>query len=313
MRRNKVAVVLWLYHTDLANEFIDLLAPHQKYIDIFLGLCHDNANTEAESLFKYVFKDNLYIEYLPNGGTDILPTLKLLEKCIDHYPIFFKLHSKYSPWGALKQVNWRVILLNDILYKNNFSTTIKNLQTSSVGIVASKPFIMKNHEYTNSQNILELCSMLNIDYTKLNTKSFIGGNIFAAKTTLFKPLLYNNAVYHKLSQEVGAIKDDDGGKYVHSMERIFGYMAEYHNKKIIGAPYHSNIILSPNLKKHRLHLIKLYNKDCYIQENPNVYGSIISLDNSHMTIQWKNTDQYQIQSYKKHIKYFVNVKYYADT
>jgi lipopolysaccharide biosynthesis protein len=313
MRKNKIAVVLWLYHTDLTDEFLDLLTPHRKKIDLFLGLCQSNNNTEAEYAFRTVFKDNLFIEYLPNGGTDILPTLKLLEKCIDHYPIFFKLHSKHNNWGALKQVNWRTVLLNDILYKENFDLTVKKLQCSSVGMVGSKPFIMRNHEYTNHQNILDICNLLNINYSKFKIKPFIGGNIFAAKTSIFKPLLYHIDLYKKLAKEIGAIKDDAGGTYVHSMERMFGYMAEYHQKSIVGAPYHSNIILNPKIKTHRLHLIKLYNNDCYIQENPNVYGTIIQSDAKNLVIQWKNTDSYQIQYYKKHIKYFVNLKYHADT
>ena len=71
---NKVAILLWLYHTDLAEEFKDILLPHRDNIAIFLGLCKDNYNTQAESIFKDNFKD-LDISYFDNSGTDILPTL----------------------------------------------------------------------------------------------------------------------------------------------------------------------------------------------------------------------------------------------
>ena len=85
---NKSAVILWLYHTDLADEFVELLKPHEKYIDIFLGVCKDHDNRQAESLFKDNFS-NVSIDYLDNGGTDILPTLNLLEKCCNYQYVPF--------------------------------------------------------------------------------------------------------------------------------------------------------------------------------------------------------------------------------
>lgn len=310
--QNKVAIILWLYHTDLAEEFIRLLDPHKDNIDIFLGLCKDHNNQNAEELFLSTFPNNLHIEYLDNGGTDILPTLKLLEKCLD-YPIFFKLHSKTSNWGVHRHVNWRCVLLNDILFQDNFYETIRSLNMKHIGIVGSKVFTMRQNEYTNSQNILQLCSLLGIDYKNFSRKYFIGGNIFAAKTSIFKPLLYNQKIYDLLSNEVGNIKDDAGGTYVHSMERIFGYMAEYHNKLILGAPFKTKIILNHKTKPHRLHMVHLYNNDCYIQENPNIYGSIVRDDSAHIDILWKHVQTNQFQSYIKYKSFLINTNTHVNS
>ena len=117
--------------------------------------------------------------------------------------------------------------------------------------------------------------------------------------------MYNDKVKQLLSQEIGLIKDDDGGTYVHSMERIFGYMTEYHNQTIYGGPHNTQLILSPKLKKHRLHLVKLYNNSCYIQENPNIYGDIIHESAKDITISWLNTKS-DPQIYNKHPKYLIN-------
>jgi lipopolysaccharide biosynthesis protein len=304
--QNKAAVILWLYHTDLADEFVELLKPHKEYIDIFLGLCkdHDHDNDYAESLFKDVFGKGVNIDHFNNGGTDILPTLNLLEKCIN-YPVFFKLHTKKNYWGNNKQVNWRVLLTNDLIYRDNLSHCITSLQRKDIGIVGSKSFIMRDNEHTNHQHILELCSLLNINYEKFRIKSFIGGNVFAAKVELFKPFLGNNKLKDLLSKEVGLIKDENKGTYVHSMERLFGYAAEYNNKNILGVPKPTWIILSPNIKKHRLHLVKLYNNSCYVQENPNIYGDIINDNQYDITIQWLNTKS-NPQTYKKYTKYLIN-------
>ena len=302
--QNKAAVILWLYHTDLADEFVELLKPHKEYIDIFLGLCKDHDNDYAESLFKDAFGKGVNIDHFNNGGTDILPTLNLLEKCTN-YSIFFKLHTKKNYWGNNKQVNWRVLLTNDLIYRDNFSHCISSLQRKDIGIVGSKSFIMRDNEHTNHQHILKLCSLLDINYEKLRIKSFIGGNVFAAKTQLFRRFLHNNKLKDLLSKEIGLIKDEHGGTYVHSMERIFGYTVEYNNKNILGVPKPSWIILNPNIKRHRLHLIKLYNNSCYIQENPNVYGDIIHESTNNITISWLNTKS-DPQTYNKSSKYLIN-------
>jgi len=301
--QNKVAIILWLYHTDLAEEFKDLLLPHKDSISIFLGLCKDHDSSLAESIFKDNF-DNINVSYYKNGGTDILPTLNLLEKA-QKYPLFFKLHTKKNGWGNKKQVNWRVLLSNDIVYKDNFKHTINMLERTEVGIVGSKSFIMRNNEYTNHDKIVELCSILNIDYERLRIKSFIGGNVFASKTKLFEIFWTNKKVKELLSKEIGHIKDDKNGTYVHSMERLFGYIAEYNNKNILGVPKSSSIILNPNIKQHRLHLVRLYNNDCYIQENPNIYGKILQDTQEHTVIQWFHLDIAE-QKYIKHQNFLVN-------
>ena len=305
---NKSAVILWLYHTDLADEFVELLKPHEKYIDIFLGVCKDHDNRKVESLFKDNFS-NVSIDYLDNGGTDILPTLNLLEKCCN-YQYVFKLHSKKNNWGMNRQVNWRVLLCNDILYKDNFNITLDRLSQDHIGIVGSHSMIMRNNEYTNINKIAEIVNIVGLDYSRLRIKSFIGGNIFAIKTKLLLPFINQPKLKRLLSQEIGLMKDDDGGTYVHSMERLFGYMAEYNNQTICGAPCKTQIILNPTLKGHRLHLIKLYNNECYVQENPNVYGSILNDNDNYMRISWQNQDPATTRLYKKiNNKYLINYDY----
>ena len=87
-------------------------------------------------------------------------------------------------------------------------------------------------------------------------------------------------------------------------------MAEYNNKTICGAPCKTQIIINPRLKTRRLHLIKLYNNECYIQENPDIYGCILDDNDNHMEISWKNQNQSIIKLYKKlSNKYLINYDY----
>ena len=55
--RNKPAVILWLYHTDLSEEFTKVLFTHRNKIKLFLGLCVDNDNSRAETIFTSNFKN----------------------------------------------------------------------------------------------------------------------------------------------------------------------------------------------------------------------------------------------------------------
>lgn len=308
MKINKIATILWLYHTELAQEFINLLLPHKEYIDIFLGLCATQNNTTAESLFKESFRHNLTIDIFDNKGADILPTLYLLEKCNKHKYVF-KLHSKKHQWGINKHVNWRTILLHSILYQNNFYLTLKQLKKSSIGMVGTKSFIVDNFEHTNTTKILEICQLLNIKYSMLKYKKFIGGNIFATKSEILQPFINNNKLKSLLSNEFGHVKDTTNGTYCHSIERLFGYMVEHNNKKIIGSCHPTHIILNPNVQQHRLHLIKLYNNDCYIEENPNIYGKIIFDTSKSLEIRWLNHKLNNNTIYIKSSKYLINKNY----
>ena len=83
-------------------------------------------------------------------------------------------------------------------------------------------------------------------------------------------------------------------------------MTEYHNQTIYGGPSKTQIMLNPKLKRHRLHLVKLYNNNCYIQENPNVYGQILAEDDKEIEIAWLNVLDSPSQIYTKYPKYLLN-------
>ena len=80
MSHKKVAVLLWLFHTDLWDEFRTQLHPLQDYIHLYLGLDSKAINTQliidqANNTFT-----NIDINYYPNAGGDILPFLNQISK-----------------------------------------------------------------------------------------------------------------------------------------------------------------------------------------------------------------------------------------
>lgn len=297
MEQNKIPVLLWLYNTELYKEFIDLLIPIKQHIHIYLGLCHTTAYQESLSAFRSEFKDQLTTEWYDNAGADVLPFLYQLDSIKNtNYQFIVKIHSKKSCWGYKQHVNWRSVLLNDLLCATTFTCGIRQLLRRSATMLGPKALLYHNNEYTNKEKIKEVCNKLNLQFSA-QQKVFIGGNMFMAKKNIFNIILkHKEYLYPLLQQEKGKIDDSFQGTYCHSMERIFGYIAQQNGG--ITYPFNSKtIILSPKSKSHRLHLIYLYNNYCYLEENPNIYGYIESASPTATIIKWLHKDQPITQTY----------------
>lgn len=306
---NKIPVLLWLYNTELYQEFVELLIPLKKHIHIYLGLCDTTQYSEALSVFRSEFHHELSVEWYPNEGADVLPFLYQLEHIAHkNYRILIKIHSKKSFWGYKQHVNWRSVLLNDLLNPSMFFCGVRQLLNRTEVMLGPRGLLYRNNEYTNSEKIKQICNELKMSFSS-KQKLFIGGNMFMAKKHVFDVILkHKDYLYPLLQQEKGKIDDSFQGTYCHSLERIFGYLAQ----RLGGITYVFNdktIILSPKSKLHRLHLIKLYNNYCYLEENPNIYGYIEASDHEQTVIKWFNQDQPNIQTYTNCNNKLINYAY----
>jgi lipopolysaccharide biosynthesis protein len=287
LQNNKVAVCLYLYHTDLWSEFKELLLPLSKYIKLYIGLCKDNDPLNDFSDFDYE------ISFHDNYGADVAPFLQQLKLVKE--PLLIKLHSKKSSWGFKHHINWRQMILNDLIGSEKIflSNTKKMLDIQNSGILCNQTLLMNNREFSNRLKIIELCNRFNIDYTKVKESYFVAGNMFMAKTQIFDHHIKKNvdSVLALLYNEKGKLDDRLGGTYAHSMERIFGYINKYQNLSFI-YPDHEIIkilnIDAPN--KKYFSMIKMYNNYCYLLEDPNVYGYITNIKTETCTIKWHHID-----------------------
>ena len=223
-------VILWLYHTDLAQEFYDLLKPLNDLLDIRLCLCKDNDNTEVLNLFSDL--DNITsIKYYPNVGVDVYSFLQ--EIAFIDTPYFLKLHSKTSIWGTNGQCNWRKILLDTFIGDRN--TFIRNVEMlkSGAGYLSCRPLTYVNDEGSNGDKIQQLLKLICCPTIKNKSKKFCGGNMFAGNTSLYQKLLLHNqdAILDLVKQEKNKVDESVSGTYCHSLERIFGYIGGLYNYK----------------------------------------------------------------------------------
>lgn len=292
LKNNKVAVCLYLYHTDLWPEFKQLLLPLRKYIKLYVGLCTDKPLIDDFQDFDHC------VTVHDNYGADVAPFLHQLS--IVDEPVFIKLHSKKSLWGFKKHIHWRYILLHDLVSSVSiFRDNIKILMSHHEHAVLCNPILLLNNkEITNTTKIQELCKIIAVDYNLVKNSKFIAGNMFMGKTKIYQKYFNKsfNQIDKLLKLEIGKVSDSKHGTYSHSMERLFGYIVPYNNSIFCHTKYNTIKILNneaPN--KKYFNLIKIYNNYCYLLEDPNVYGYFDVLKN---TITWLHLEQPTEQRYK---------------
>jgi len=296
----KISVILYLYHIDLWNEFKNLLMPFKKNIKLYLCLCNENKEQiEIVDFVKTNFDSN--ISFYDNYGADISSFLQVLEKIQE--PYFIKLHSKKSLLGSYNQIKWRHILLHDFLgNKDIFYHNYKQISTNSdCGIIGNKYLLSTNKESYHKDKIQELCNILKINYKNITNYSFFGGNMFMSRTQLFKKhfLPYQDILQNLLSKERNKVIEKETGTYSHSLERLFGYIISLSNLNFYYTTHPTTVILNDKAPDGKFNLIKLYNNDCYLREDLNVYGQIIDDSKNEFTIQWHHMQDKPIQKYER--------------
>jgi len=231
----KIPVIIWMYHTELWDEFLQLLVKNKNYVYPVVGLCKGNDNKTIIKSIKENFNE-FNIDYYDNYGKDIGPFLYQIQKIESSF--FIKIHSKKSKLTFDESINWRELLVNDLLGEvllSNIKTLSsdkillpwKKIGNNDIGLISNRRFITSNHEYKNKENINHICNIINIDYEKLKNGRFISGTMFMSRTDIFKK--YFNCVtlpkiIKLIKPETGDVKDTVFGTFTHALERIFGYI-----------------------------------------------------------------------------------------
>lgn len=291
----KLAVCLQCYHADLWPEIERLLYPYRDYIKLYVALCKDNT-------FEYDIENfDHHISYHKNYGADIAPFLYQLQLLKEDF--FIKIHSKKSRFGRNNQVNWRAILLNDFFAsKEIFFSNIKSISSNDCGMICNKLFLLKNIEDSNASKMQHLCKILKINYNYAKQSSFAAGTMFLSRTKFFQNKLNDKffEINKLLEQESGNVSAITTGSYSHSLERIFGYLVA-ENKLNFCFPNYETIKIvnkeAPN--KEYFNLIKLYNDECYIVENPELFGEYSVNKNNQVVINWKHVSNGYRQIYNR--------------
>lgn len=309
IRNNKkIAVLLWLYHTDLCEEFYELLKPCSDLIDVHLSLCEDNDNATA---LKTLNKLNSIksISYYPNCGADIYSFLNELPKINNEY--FIKLHSKKSRWGTNMHCDWRHILLDSFIGDRDILLRNIKILSSNTGYLSCKPLTYTNKENTNSEKIKQLLDIIGYPNISNKKRRFSGGNMFGGNTKLFQKILlpHLDKICHLISSETGSVKDIMSGTYCHSLERIFGYIGNLHGYRFSYAAPSTFKIVTPSADRNLLNFRIINNRYIYCTDQANIYGNIISMDKRFFRVKWLHVLDTEDQYYVPTGKRFINTNY----
>jgi lipopolysaccharide biosynthesis protein len=298
----KTAIILWLYHNDLWPEFYRLLKPIKEDIVLYVGLCKENNNNDIIKILNSNFNIGNISQY-ENAGADVRPFLHQLPMVTE--PIFIKIHSKKSKLGAKKHIAWRSVLINSVLgSKKIFDQTVDSLTNNpEAGSVCNQQLILSNMEGVHSEKIQYICKLLQINYETLTRRQFAAGNIFASRTDLY--LKYFNCINQEIEamllmekNKVHDFYNQLKGTASHSLERVFGYINEYNNKKIIGNNICDFKIINSKSPTGYFSLIINYDLSCYISEELNIFGKVLTIDSNCLLIEWLHMPVPTKQSYK---------------
>lgn len=297
IQNKRVSVILHLYHTDLYPEFESLLCNFSSNIKLYLSL--NNKDKNNNNLINRINSNFLAtISYSDNFGADVASFLQQVCEVKEDY--FIKIHTKKSTLGNNNQINWRSILLHSFFgSKKIFNNNLSLIQEPNIGSVGNKNLLM-NWENTNHTKIKQICDILKIDYLNIKDRSFFAGNMFMGRTELFKKYLgpHKQKLLQLLKTEPGKVNDYDSGSFSHSLERIFGYLVSYENLEFgfSNLPYMK--IKNDLAPEGYFHIITLYNNDCYIKEDMNLYGSVLEKTDKNIVIEWKHKNPTHKQNYK---------------
>lgn len=295
----KIAVILWLYHTSLWNEFLDLLLDLSDQIVLYIGLYKNNISNNT--IISDLNKSNLKykISYHDNYGADVASFLKILNDIDEE--LFIKIHSKKSTLGKNHQILWRQTLLHDLIGSKNILKSNKQALTDSMnGMVCNKNLLLYDKENNNKDKIKILCSKLNLNYEQLINGYFPAGNMFMSRKSIFTKYFTKDIVCDMdilLKNEIGKVNDNKTGKYAHSLERIFGYIITNENLKFCHPTHEYIKVLNTASENGFFKLIVLYDNSCYLFEDLHVFGKITKQTSKKISIAWHHLDSMIEQQY----------------
>lgn len=293
----KVAVSLYLYYTDLWLDFYELLSPIKEHIKLYLTLSYDRCSSFDH---KYLDEFDHQLFYHNNYGADVAPFLNQLSSIAE--PTFIKIHSKKSLWGFKRHINWRELLLYNLLGSPGiFHDNMIKMNDTNNGVLCSGQLLFNNRELKNVPQIQKVCNILNMDYNIVKNGTFMAGNMFWGNTNLFQKSLvpHLSNINSLLVAETGKINDDFHGTYCHAMERIFGYIVSFNNKQFVHSTVPTLKVLNSEAPNGtHFNMVITHKNFCYLLEDPNVYGKIHTRNNEIISIRWTHLTKPLVQTYE---------------
>lgn len=297
----KVAVLLYLYHTSMWDELFFLLED-LKNIKLYIAVNEHIDTSVYAKQCNETFKDVVFTK-VKAKGLDLYPFVQQIELLDSkETPFFIKLHTKRS---IIQDKNfnfdWSNILIHSVI--GSSEALVKNIQilqdNEQIGALCLENFILTHNETIHRDKIIELCKYFKIPYNSLQNSSMMAGSIFYGKTECFQKIFNkkNTNILKNYLEEIVSTQPTNS-TYTHAFECVLSYLILHSGLSILPCYIDSIKIYNKQIDKN-INLIRTYTGLCYIQENPLLNGTVVKQTEKEIHIKWKNTIDSNIQIYKK--------------
>ena len=233
----KSAVILHLYYTDLANEFIKTLRRFTTPFDLFVTVCQKDGNVER--LMKAFPHAKILV--VPNRGRDVGPFVEVLNQMdLTQYEVVFKIHSKKvclkNDDGKRNNIikimfnlpdgdAWRKELVSSFMGSAPIITRVLYLfrQYPRIGMVGGWKF-HKSHGPLNPKEFFRLCYLWGLPHHY----EFFAGTMFAIRASALAVLKDKHLTMADFPKEHGKMD----GKLEDLVASVFGALCLAQNLSI---------------------------------------------------------------------------------
>jgi lipopolysaccharide biosynthesis protein len=228
-----VCGIAHVYYTDLADEIVEafLRCGTLHSVVITTPTPTDEHLIEAlENLTKARPKLNIAILQVKNVGRDIYPFMHAIKhQYVLDCDVFLKIHTKKSlHLDEYKGRNWRQQLLTTLCKDKDQTAQIAAALHNSdeAWLACPEAFTAGNESWgKNKRNVKKLAQRIGVRVSK--NLVFAAGSMFWARSEIAKELTQLEISEHEYSQR----HDQLDGAIPHAVERLFGAIAIYHEKK----------------------------------------------------------------------------------
>lgn len=220
-----LSVHLHLYHTEMADEFIQYLCNMPFNFNLLISITQTKSfNWEDYFLSKLPNVDHCKVLTVENKGRDVAPWIIDFAGDIVESDIFCHIHTKRSDYNS-SFANWRSYLLKHTLgSKKTVSYILERFKKNDrLGLVYPPYFpslVDQPHWGSNREIVAALLAKLNMPAPPVKCADFPAGSFFWARTNCIKPLLNLGIGREDFPEELGQID----GTLAHAIERLVGLL-----------------------------------------------------------------------------------------
>ena len=245
----KIALVLHVYYTELAQFCREYLKSIPEYVDVFITVPDEKRLSKIKNVFSDI-PNKTEFRITGNLGRDVAPFIVGCRDVIENYELICKVHGKkvYQVKPMSLGESWAYECFENLLGSRCLVENIIGLfeNDSRLGIVSPPiphhgpyyPTIGKGEWGENYKIVEKLIKKLNIkvDFDKNKEPNAPLGSMFWVRTDALKPLFRHDWKYSDMPKE--PIADDN--TVLHGIERLYPFSAQeagYYCADIVSSSY----------------------------------------------------------------------------